>query len=147
MSKISLLSAISALWMIAIGLLAIYATSAFVFANVSGDTAMSPLLVKTFAPNSIILMTFGIITCLAAAKQLRKRAPFWILASISFGVAYFFIHLLSITLIFAPEIDIEPVADFAIETAWTQVVNGPIMIIAIFALPLLYNLTLRRAPS
>jgi len=147
MSKVTPLSALSAIWMSLIGLLAIYAVGCFVFEIFSADATMSSLFVKTLAPNSLLLTVFGIITCIAAIKQLRKRAPMWVLAALGVGIAYFVVHLLSIILILAPRMELDVIADFAIETAWQQFYIGPVIVMAMFALPLTYNLLMRRAPS
>lgn len=147
MPKISLLSILSALWLTIIGLMAVYAVAMFVFNSLFSNAPMSSLTVKVLAPNAILLTIFGVITCLAAAKQLRRRAPMWVLASLGLGAGYFLVHFISIYLILAPSTDIQAVADFTREIAWQQLVVGPPIIVALFALPLAYNLFMRRAPS
>ena len=136
------------MWMVLIGLLAIYAVGMFVVNQLPPDVAISALLAKTLTPSAVVLAVFGILTCVAAAKQLRQRAPMWVAASLGLGITFFIVHLMSIYLILVPKMGIEDIAaDFAIDAAWDQLTIGPLVVTALFALPLAYNLFSRRTPS
>lgn len=143
MKKISLLSFTSAVWMTLIGLLAIYSAS-FSLSNLP----VNPTLVERSSfPGTLVFALFGLVSCLAAGKQLRKPAPLWVAATIAGGILFFLVHMASTFLFVLPQIDIPVVADFLIEVMLRNTAIGIGVVVALYVLPLLYNLKLRRSPS
>lgn len=98
-------------------------------------------------PGVTAIALFGAVTCLAAVKQIRKPAPKWVMAALAIGITFFIVHLASTLLITLPKITVPVVSEFLIEEMLKITAGGIAIIVALFALPLAYNLFMRRAHS